>query len=134
MENLKTVEKVRIDKWLWSIRLFKTRTLASDACKAGRVKIEGKTVKPARLAQIGETIKVQKGQEQKIVKVKALIDKRVGAPLAVTCYEDFSPPSPVRPKGKKLRAIFHQLPNAAREKGTGRPTKKERRDLDKFTS
>ncbi len=131
---MKQVDKVRIDKWLWAIRIFKTRTLASDACKAGRVKIEGKSVKPSRSVQIGETIKVQKGAEQKIVKVKTLIANRVGAPLAVKCYEDFSPPPPPRPKGKKLRAIFHELPNALREKGTGRPTKKERRDLDKFKS
>lgn len=131
---MKTVANVRIDKWLWAVRAFKTRSVANDACNAGRVKIGGKSVKPARSVKIGETVKIQKGQEKKILKVVQLIDKRVGAPLAVTCYEDLSPPPPPRIGSGKLDPIFYNvpIPVARRKPGTGRPTKRERRDLDKF--
>jgi ribosome-associated heat shock protein Hsp15 len=125
-----TVKSVRIDKWLWAIRIFKTRTLASDACKAGRVKVDGQRVKASRGVKVGETVHVQKGQEKKVVKAVILIEKRVGAAIAVTCYEDFSPPPP--PKIKSIDSLFHLAPVAQRRRGDGRPTKKERRAIDKF--
>ena len=124
-----TIEKVRIDKWLWAIRIFKTRTLASDACKAGRVKINEKSVKASRMVQVGETVRVQKGEERKVVKALKLIEKRVGAPLAVKCYEDLSPKPDL---SNRQRPIFYNFPVAKRERGTGRPTKKDRRDIDKL--
>ncbi|MGB1207494.1 MAG: RNA-binding S4 domain-containing protein, partial [Chitinophagales bacterium] len=128
--KLKVVHLVRIDKYLWSIRIFKTRSLASKACTAGRVKIEGRNVKASYSPKIGETITIQKGQEKKVVKVRQLIANRVNATLASMCYEDFSPPPVASPK--KMDSAFFTIPVAPRERGTGRPTKKERRTLDKY--
>ena len=124
---IKEVEKVRIDKWLWAIRLFKTRSLATTACKAGKVKLDGTNVKPSRDVNIGETYSVRIGPMQKVVKVKGLIEKRVAAPLAITMYEDLTPPEHV----EQLKSVFHQ-PVGKRDRGTGRPTKKDRRDIDKL--
>ena len=124
------MKSLRIDKWLWAIRIFKTRTLATDACKAGRVKVDGQRVKASRGIKVGETVHVQKGQEKKVVKAIKLIEKRVGAAIAVTCYEDLSPPPP--PKVHKLDSLFHLAPVAQRKRGDGRPTKKDRRAIDKF--
>lgn len=125
-------KKIRIDKWLWAIRVFKTRSLATEACKAGRVKINNDRVKASRTVRIGETITIQKGAEKKIVKVVTIIEKRVSATLAVQCYEDFSPPPPPRIKKTNRDIVFYDLPIAQRKRGTGRPTKRERRDLDNF--
>lgn len=123
------IEKIRVDKWLWAIRIFKTRTLASDACKAGRVKIDNKSVKASRMLKVGETVRVQKGEERKVVKAIKLIEKRVGAPIAVECYEDLSPKPDL---SDRQRPIFYKFPVAKRDRGTGRPTKKDRRDIDKL--
>lgn len=128
--ELKTVPYIRIDKYLWAIRIFKTRSMASTACTAGRVKIEGRGVKASYTAKVGEIITIQKGQEKKIVKVRQLIGNRVNATLASLCYEDQSPPPLDNPK--KLDSVFLNLPVAARERGTGRPTKRDRRTLDKY--
>lgn len=122
-----SLQKVRIDKWLWAIRIYKTRTLASDACKAGKVKINGKSVKPSYNLQVGETIHIQKGINKKIYKALNLIEKRVAASLAAEAYEDLSPPE-IQEK-KTYSAFFHY---PGRDKGAGRPTKKERRDMDKW--
>ena len=128
--KLKTVLIVRIDKYLWSIRIFKTRSLASKACAAGRVKIDGRSIKASYSPKIGETITIQKGQEKKVVKVQQLIANRVNATLASMCYVDLSPPPMAITK--KMDSVFYDVPVAPREKGTGRPTKKERRTLDKY--
>lgn len=120
------VSKVRIDKWLWAIRLFKSRTLASDACDAGKVKIEGISVKASRMISIGETIHIRHLQTQKIYKVKTLIDKRVNAMSAALCFEDLSPPDE---STVVMKSAFVQ-----RDKGAGRPTKKDRRNMDDFTT
>lgn len=120
------VSKIRIDKWLWAIRLFKSRTLASDACDAGKVKIEGISVKASRMISIGETIHIRYLQTQKIYKVKTLIDKRVNATLAALCFEDLSPPDE---STVVMKSAFVQ-----RDKGAGRPTKKDRRNMDDFTT
>lgn len=125
-----TVEKVRIDKWLWAIRIFKSRSLATEACSSGKVKVGGKSVKPSYKISIGDTITARKGRETKIVKAVKLIEKRVGAAIAADCYEDFSPPP--LPSTKKEKPVFFDFPVALREKGSGRPTKRERRSLDKF--
>ena len=120
------LNKVRIDKWLWAIRLFKSRTLASDACDASKVKIEGVSVKASRTISVGETIHIRHLHTQKIFKVKELIDKRVNASLAALCYEDLSPPEE---HPLIIKSAFVQ-----RDKGAGRPTKKERRNMDDFIS
>ncbi len=126
---MKTVDKVRVDKWLWAVRIFKSRSLASDACKAGRVKIGGKSVKASYLLKVDETVSVQKSGEKKVLKALQLIEKRVGAKIAVDCYEDLSPAPEKR--DDLQRSIFWNT-TVQREKGSGRPTKRERRDLDKF--
>lgn len=123
------LEKVRIDKWLWSVRIFKSRTLATDACKGGKVKLEGVTVKPSYPLQRGEIVQVHKNGFQFQFKVLDLIQKRVSAPLAQACYEDLTPEEELNKYedwyvGK--RGVEH------REKGAGRPTKRERREIEQF--
>lgn len=120
----------RVDAWLWSVRLFKTRTAATDACRTGRVSIDDEPVKPARRLEVGETVTVRRGPAHlTIVRVEQLISKRVGAKVAVDCYEDLSPPPPPRDP--------HDLgielpPSGTRERGAGRPTKRERRETDRL--
>lgn len=124
--------KIRVDKWLWAVRIYKTRSIATDACNAGKIKINGKSVKPSYTLKVGETVNIQKEGEKKILKVVALIEKRVGAPLAATCYEDLSPP----PETNNLQqdALFYYASPPKRKRGTGRPTKKERRKLDEHNT
>ncbi|MCB0514725.1 MAG: RNA-binding S4 domain-containing protein [Chitinophagales bacterium] len=126
-----TLEKTRIDKWLWAVRVFKTRSLATDACNAGKVKINGSSIKPSYLLKIGETVHIKKEQQQIIYQCTQIIEKRVSAELAAECFEDLSPPPP--PKEKTLDAAFIQrMPVFQRKRGEGRPTKKDRRDIDKL--
>lgn len=123
------LKKVRIDKWLWSVRIFKSRTLATDACKSGKVKIEGHSVKASYLVQRGETVEVRKNGFELTFKVIDLIQKRVGAPQAQLCYEDLTPQEEL----DKFKSWFVGKGAAEkREKGAGRPTKKERRQIDGF--
>jgi ribosome-associated heat shock protein Hsp15 len=84
-------EKLRIDKYLWSIRAFKTRTLASDACKAGRVKLEGNNIKPSHEVKVGEVYTVSKGPDKRVLKVTGLLESRTDAKKAVMFYEDITP-------------------------------------------
>lgn len=123
-------DSVRIDKWLWAVRVYKTRTLAAEACKSGKVKVDGTAIKPSYDLKTGITVQVQKEGHKKILKALQLIEKRVGADIAATCYEDLSPPPP--PKSPKEEAFFYTF--EVRERGSGRPTKRERRTIDKFKS
>lgn len=118
-------EKLRIDKYLWAIRAFKTRTLASDACKAGRVKLEGNNIKPSHEVRIGEVYQVSKGIEKKVLKVTGLLENRVDAKTAVNFYEDITPVEQTH----AFKSMF-QAPILRRDSGTGRPTKKDRREID----
>ncbi len=120
------IQKVRIDKWLWSIRMYKTRTLASEACAAGRIKIENKSVKASYLLKIGQTIHINKQGEKHILKSKILTEKRIGAALASDCYEDLTPLE------EKNKLLFSISLYEKRDKGIGRPTKKNRREIDDF--
>lgn len=123
------LEKVRVDKWLWSVRIFKSRTLATDACKAGKVKIEGESVKPSYSIQRGEVVEVRKNAFNFQYKVIDLIEKRVSAPLAQACYEDLTPEEELN----KFNDWFvGKAGSEKREKGVGRPTKRERRNIDRF--
>lgn len=124
------MDKVRIDKWLWSVRIFKSRTLASDSCKNGKVKIKDNNVKASYSVTRGETVKVKKNGFNYTYKVVDLIDKRVGAKLAQPCYEDLTPPEEL----KKYKDWFlnHSKSFERRDKGEGRPTKRDRRTIDKF--
>jgi ribosome-associated heat shock protein Hsp15 len=116
---------VRIDKWLWAVRLYKTRTLAADACKAGRVLVNDREVKPSREVQVGEIVKAQTGDITRTVRVIGLIDKRVGAAVAREKAEDLTPPEEYN---KPRESNFSR--GIVRPKGAGRPTKKDRRAID----
>ena len=118
-------EKLRIDKYLWSIRLFKTRSLATDACRAGRVKKEGTNIKASYEVKVGEIFQVSKSVEKKIIKVLELLTTRVDAKKAVLAYADLTPPE----ETAKYKSMF-QSPLLQRDRGTGRPTKKDRREID----
>ncbi len=118
-------EKLRIDKYLWSIRLFKTRSLATEACKAGRVKLLGQNIKPSYVVKIGDEYSIQKGIERKVIRVLSLLDRRVDAKTAVLHYEDKTPVE----ETYAFKSAFH-APILKRDRGTGRPTKKDRREID----
>ena len=120
-------EKLRIDKYLWAIRAFKTRSLATEACKAGRIKLGGNAVKPAYLVKIGETYSVQKGGLKKTIKVMGLLEKRMDAKSVVAYYEDLTPPE----ETQAFKSAFLS-PMLARDRGAGRPTKKDRREIDEL--
>ncbi|HEY0895782.1 MAG TPA: RNA-binding S4 domain-containing protein [Sphingobacteriaceae bacterium] len=118
-------EKLRIDKYLWAIRAFKTRSLATEACKAGRIKINGQSVKPSHIVKEGETYTVQKGAERRIIRVTGLLERRVDAKTAVSFYEDLTPPE----ETQRFKSMFHS-PILQRDRGAGRPTKRDRREID----
>jgi ribosome-associated heat shock protein Hsp15 len=118
-------EKLRIDKYLWAIRIFKTRTLATDACKAGRVKLDGQNIKPSHEVKIGETYQVSKGIERKMVKVTRLLENRTDAKTAVGFYEDLTPIEQTH----AFKSVFN-APILKRDRGSGRPTKRDRREID----
>lgn len=118
-------EKLRIDKYLWAIRAFKTRSIATDACKAGRIKKDGQSVKPSHTVKIGEVFTVQKGIEKRVIRVSGLLERRVDAKTAVTFYEDLTPVDQTH----AYKSMFH-APALQRDRGTGRPTKKDRREID----
>lgn len=122
----KSPDTVRLDKYLWSIRVFKSRSMASDACNGGKVKINGVSCKPSRVVKIGETISIKMGGIERIFKIKALLDKRVGAPLVPDFCVDLTPESEIE-KQKMMRVKFE-----IRDAGTGRPTKKDYRDLEQL--
>ena len=122
-------EKVRIDKWLWSVRIFKSRTLATDECKSGKVKINGVSVKPSTLLSVGDTVEVKKNGFTFAYKVLLLLESRVGAPIAQTCYADLTPQDELN---KYKDWFVGKGKGELREKGAGRPTKKERREIDKY--
>ena len=122
-------EKVRIDKWLWSVRIFKSRTLASDIIKSGKVKVNGTQVKSSGLIVRGDEVIVKKGGFNFTFKVLQIIEKRVGSPIAVTCYKDTTPAEEL----EKYNDWFSGKDGAEmRDRGTGRPTKKDRREIDGF--
>ena len=123
------MDKVRIDKWLWSVRIFKSRTMATDACKSGKVKIKGVNVKPSYLLQRKEMVEVRKNGFDLQFRVIDLIQKRVSAPLAQQCYEDLTPAEELN---KYQDWFVGKAAAEKREKGAGRPTKKERRTIDEF--
>lgn len=110
----------RLDAWLWSVRLFKTRSLASAACRGGHIRVNGQPIKPAHLLKVGDLVTVRQPGWERRFSVVRLISKRVGASVAGECYVDLSPERPAH----------LDAPTARRDRGTGRPTKKERRAID----
>ena len=115
---------VRIDSWIWAVRLAKTRSVGAAACKGGHVQVNGVRVKPAHTLRIGDEVRVRQEGWERIVVVKRLIRKRVGAPVAAQCYIDNSPPPPPRQP--------FAAPAGIRDRGTGRPTKRDRRDMERL--
>jgi ribosome-associated heat shock protein Hsp15 len=120
-------EGLRIDKWLWAIRIFKTRSLASEACKAGKVKVGGQAVKASREVRMNDTFQIGVGPITRVIRVKELLKNRMSAKLAALAFEDLTPEE----EYEKLRLI-KDIQQGIRPHGLGRPTKKDRRDLDKF--
>lgn len=116
-------QQVRIDAWVWAVRLYKTRTAAAAAVKASHVKLNGVAIKPSSPVVVGDRVRVWVDHRLYDVEVTRLISKRVGAPIARECYVDHSPPPP--PK-----EILASQPR--RDRGAGRPTKKERREIDRL--
>ncbi|MGW3116234.1 RNA-binding S4 domain-containing protein [Streptomyces sp. NPDC001107] len=115
---------VRIDSWIWAVRLAKTRSVGAAACKGGHVQVNGVRVKPAHTVRVGDEVRVRQEGWERIVVVKRLIRKRVGAPVAAQCYVDNSPPPPPREP--------FAAPAGIRDRGTGRPTKRDRRDMERL--
>lgn len=120
-------EGVRVDKWLWSVRLFKTRSLATDACKSNKVHIDQQAVKPSRDVHVGDRIEVHAQQITRTVEVKELLSSRVGARLVENYLIDLTPPEEYE-KLKLAKEINYEY----RDRGIGRPTKKERRLIEKL--
>ncbi len=117
------MEETRVDRWLWAVRVYKTRTMATDACRAGHVRIGRAPVKPAHLVRGGDRVRVNQDGWERDLEVVRVIDKRVGPPVAATCMVDHSPP---RPPSEWVPPLF------AREPSAGRPTKRDRRETDRF--
>ena len=122
------MNEVRIDKWMWAVRIFKTRTVASDACKKGRVMIDNISVKPSRTVRVGDIVQVRKPPITFSFKVLDLSDKRMNAKLVPQFMENVTPPEQY-----ELLELNKISGFVDRQRGTGRPTKKERRDLEQFT-
>ena len=122
-------KKVRVDKWLWSVRIFKSRTLATTACKTNKVKIGEVSLKPSYQLEGGEILFIRKNGFDLQFKVDKLIEKRVGAPLAVECYTDLTPAEELN---KYNDWFIGKAAPERRQKGAGRPTKRERREIDQY--
>ncbi|MFD8423006.1 RNA-binding S4 domain-containing protein [Streptomyces sp. NPDC059466] len=116
-------ESVRVDSWIWSVRLVKTRSMGATACRGGHVRVNGERVKPAYAVRVGDEVRLRHGGRERIVVVKRVIRKRVGPPVAAECYVDNSPPPPPR------EAV---APAGVRDRGAGRPTKRDRRELERL--
>lgn len=119
-------DSVRIDKWLWAARVFKTRSLAADACDGGKVDVNRQAAKPAKVLRPGDVVQVTLPQgRRRILKVTTLDDRRGPPAVARSLFEDLTPLEPRQPRW---------APPPRREAGAGRPTKRERRDIDRLRS
>lgn len=119
--------EVRIDKWLWAVRLFKTRSIAIEACKKGRVTIKGVTVKPSRMIKLGDVVEVRRPPITYSFEVLGLSENRMGAKLVPEFMRDVTPASQL-----EILELSKMSGFVDRARGTGRPTKKDRRELDQF--
>jgi ribosome-associated heat shock protein Hsp15 len=125
----KLSEKCRLDKWLWAARFFKTRSLAADAIESGKVHVDGERVKVAKEVRLGAVIHIRRKELEMEVVVRGLSTQRKGAPEAALLYEE-TPESAVR---RQEAAITREAEHARRERGAGRPTKRQMREIRKFT-
>ena len=117
------MEGTRVDRWLWAVRLYRTRSAATEACRGGHVRVNGAPAKPATTVVPGARVEATVHGRPRVLEVVRAIDQRVGAPVAAGCFVDHSPPPPPR---EEATPVF------ARAAGAGRPTKRERRHLDRF--
>jgi ribosome-associated heat shock protein Hsp15 len=112
-----------VDQWLWSVRLTTTRSEAAAACRGGHVKVNSRAAKPATPVKVGDRVEAYLRDRERILEVRRVIVKRVGAAVAVECFVDHSPPPPER---------VHDVPVFERDRGAGRPTKRDKRQLDRL--
>lgn len=115
--------ETRVDRWLWAVRLFKTRSMATEACRGGHVRVNGVSAKAATTVRVGDRVEALVNDRPRTVEVVEVIGTRVGAPLAVACYVDHSP---IVEREERLAPLF------ARDRGAGRPTKRDRRQLNQL--
>lgn len=121
------MDEVRIDKWLWSVRIYKTRNQAIEAIKAGKVKIDGSSLKPSRIVKLGDVISLSIGPLNRTIKVKELLHNRISAKLVPDYLEDLTPVE----EYERIQ-LMKEFNAERRERGLGRPTKKDRRHIDKL--
>jgi len=117
------MEETRVDKWLWAVRVYKTRSNATDACRGGHVRVNDAPAKPSTPVRPGDRVVARAHDADRVLEVVRIIDKRVGASVAAECLVDHSPPPPPRE---------FVAPAFVRDPSAGRPTKRERRQLDRF--
>jgi ribosome-associated heat shock protein Hsp15 len=122
MVAMAELESTRVDKWLWAVRLYKTRSMATTACQGGHVQVNGTSAKPSTTVQVGDRVEARAGSRERVLEVLRVIDKRVGAAVAAECVVDHSPPPPDRLTEPVI---------AVRDRGAGRPSGKDRRSLDR---
>lgn len=113
----------RVDSWLWAVRILKTRSAATAASKAGHVTVNDERAKPAQTVRVGDVVRVRLDGDERVLQVRRLIAKRVGAPVAVECYLDLTPPKP--PREERVLTVV-------RDRGAGRPTKRDRRVIERL--
>ena len=123
MEDTRAPEATRVDRWLWAVRVFKSRAAATEACRGGHVRVNGNSAKPATTVRVGDRVTARAHGRERVFEIVRVIDRRVGAPIAAECVVDHSPPPPDRDVSPPL---------FARDPGAGRPTKEERRRLDRL--
>ncbi|MGH2451624.1 MAG: RNA-binding S4 domain-containing protein [Candidatus Limnocylindria bacterium] len=116
------MQTTRVDIWLWAVRIYKARSAATAACRGGRVRVNRAPAKASTQVRVGDRVEAYAGRER-VLEVAVVIDKRVGAAVAATCLVDHSPPAPIVKREPRM---------AVRERGTGRPTKRERREIDRL--
>jgi ribosome-associated heat shock protein Hsp15 len=121
--------EVRVDKYLWAMRIYKTRSIATDACKCGRVKMNGVEVKPSRMFHVGDVFTVRKGPITYTYRILQLWGNRLGAKLVPEYLQDITPKEQL-----ELLELARYAAQSGRDRGTGRPTKKDRRDIEQFFS
>jgi ribosome-associated heat shock protein Hsp15 len=122
------IEKIRLDKWLWGVRLYKTRSIAAESCEKGRIKIKGISVKPGRAIKPDEIIDIHRGPWHQTIKILKLTQSRMSASLVKDFYIDITPAEEI----EKLRLHQTAMASWGIKPGSGRPTKKDRREMDEF--
>ncbi len=117
------MDETRVDRWLWAVRVHKTRSAATDACRGGHVRVNGRPAKPATPVRVGDRVEATVGPRRRVLEVARVIDKRVGAPIAAECLVDHTPPD------ERPAELTGGVP--VRDRGAGRPTKRDRRQMER---